>query len=174
MATNRAGDIMISLDKYPHIPHWFSLRQGVAELEKSTIEFKGRSSLPRAVLVFAVIYSLLGDLRSRDILGALEPNFLHDMHVADQRRVYDVDVDPDLVEVSSGKITRAIREHSEIPISNVMIPIQSTVDFEDHLFKVIHIMIRDDLNLIPVLKEGKVVGVVRSVDVFHEVANILL
>lgn len=174
MACKRSGDMMIPLDKYPHIPHWFTLRQGVAELEKSTIEFQERSSLPRALLVFDEKYRLLGVVRRRDILGALEPNFLHDMHVADQRRAFDVEVDPDLVEVSSGKITAAIKDHSKKPISDVMIPIKATVDYDDHLFKVIHIMIRDDLNLIPVINDGKVVGVLRSVDVFHEVANILL
>jgi hypothetical protein len=35
-------------------------------------------------------------------------------------------------------------------------------------------MLTQDLNLLPVLKDHKVVGVVRSVDVFHEVASLLI
>ena len=50
----------------------------------------------------------------------------------------------------------------------------TTVDFEDHLVKVIYEMVDRGLSILPVLKEGKVVGVVRSVDAFHEIAEILL
>jgi predicted transcriptional regulator len=35
-------------------------------------------------------------------------------------------------------------------------------------------MLLKDLNLLPVLKEGSVVGVVRSVDVFREIAKLVL
>jgi predicted transcriptional regulator len=39
--------------------------------------------------------------------------------------------------------------------------------------KVIYEMVDNNLSLLPVLKAGKVVGVVRSVGVLHEVAKIL-
>jgi predicted transcriptional regulator len=48
------------------------------------------------------------------------------------------------------------------------------VDFQDHLAKIIYEMVDRGLSLLPVLKEGKVVGVVRSVDAFREIAEILL
>ena len=32
MAFKRVGDVMIPLDEYPHLPHWFTLRQAL-ELE---------------------------------------------------------------------------------------------------------------------------------------------
>jgi predicted transcriptional regulator len=55
-----------------------------------------------------------------------------------------------------------------------MRPIKETVDYEDHLGKVIYEMVDNSLSFVPVLKEGKVVGVVRTVDVFREVASIVL
>jgi hypothetical protein len=35
-------------------------------------------------------------------------------------------------------------------------------------------MVNSDLSLLPVLKDDKVAGVVRSVDVFHEIARHIL
>ena len=76
MATKRAGDVMIPLEKYPHIPHWFTIRQAVAEMKKSVLEIGGQKSLPRSLLVFDEKYHLLGTVRRRDILRGLEPKFL--------------------------------------------------------------------------------------------------
>jgi hypothetical protein len=35
-------------------------------------------------------------------------------------------------------------------------------------------MVSNDQHLLPVLKDGSVAGVVRTVDVFHEIAQLLL
>ena len=63
MEMKRAGDIMIPLDEYPHLPYWFTLRQATVELEKSEVEIDGRKSLPRAVLIFDEKYQLMGMAR---------------------------------------------------------------------------------------------------------------
>lgn len=174
MTAKYAGDIMIPLEDYPHIPYWFTLRQAVAELEKATIEFRGRKSLPRALLVFDEKYQLLGVVRRRDIMRGLEPKFLRTMPMPHRKQLFDVEVDPDLVDLSSGTIGKAIAEQAELHVSEVMQPITATVRHDDHLAKIIYKMISQDLNLLPVLKNGKVIGVVRSVDAFHEIARLIL
>lgn len=174
MATRRAGDIMVPLQKYPHIPFWFTLRQAVAELEKSVLDVSGRKSLPRALLVFDEKYNLVGVVRRRDILKGLEPKFLRTMSITHRKNLFDIESDPNLVNLSSGKIVDAMREQSDHPVSEVMQPIVSTVDVDDHLAKIVYKMLSRDLYLIPVLKADEVVGVVRSVDVFHEVASLLI
>jgi len=68
MAFKEAGDFMIPLDEYPHIPYWFSLRQTIAELENAELDIEGKKSLPRWVLVFDEKYQLMGTVRRRDIL----------------------------------------------------------------------------------------------------------
>jgi hypothetical protein len=40
MPSKHAKDIMIPLNKYPHIPYTFTLREAVAEMELSVIEVK--------------------------------------------------------------------------------------------------------------------------------------
>jgi CBS domain-containing protein len=174
MIAKRAGEIMIPLDQYPHIPHWFTLRQAIAELRASEIEVRGRKSLPRTVLVFNKTYELLGIVRRRDILRGLEPSFLTGETVVHPRQLFDVSVDPNLSDLSSERMAKSFREQAERPVSDVMWPITVTLDYDDNLMRIIYQMVKNDLSLVPVLKDGGVVGVVRSVDVLHEVSDIVL
>ena len=174
METKGAGDIMIPLDEYPHIPYWFSLRQTIAELDNTVLEIDGRQSLPRVVLVFDEKYQLMGVARRRDILRGLEPEFLTTKSLEVRKEMFDIQVDPNLSELSYDKLLKDIKIQAERPVSHVMQPILSTVDFEDHIIKVIYEMVEHNLSLLPVMKENKVLGVVRSEDLIHEVARILL
>jgi len=174
MEMKRAGDIMIPLDNYPHIPYWFTLRQAIAELENSEVEIEGKTSLPRAILIFDEKYNLTGTARRRDILRGLEPEFLHSHSVEARKTLFDVKVDSNLSELSYDRLIEGLRRQAETRISEVMRPIGETVDYEDHLGKVIYEMVDNNLSFIPVLREGKVAGVVRSVDVFREIARIVL
>jgi CBS-domain-containing membrane protein len=175
MTSKRVGDIMIPLEKYPHIPYWFTLRQAIAELEKSVLDIGGRKSLPRALLVFDEKYQLLGVVRRRDILAGLEPRFMQKTHIDHEKALFDLSIDPDLANFSFDETELdTIREQSGRQIKEVMQSIETSVEFEDHLTKAIYFMLLKDLTLLPVLKQGQVVGVIRSVDVFHEVASVLL
>lgn len=174
MSSKSAGDIMIPLEAYPHIPYWYTLRQAVDVIENATIICGERTSLPRALLVFDDDQQLLGIVRRRDILKGLEPKFLRTMPMTHRKQLFDVEVDPDLVDFSSGRIAKAMQEQAEHKVSEIMQPIVATVRHDDHLAKVIYKMIHWDLNLLPVIKEGNVVGVVRSVDAFHEIAKTVL
>jgi len=174
MHSQRAGDIMIPLQDYPHIPYWFTLRQAIAELQKTSIDVGGRKSLPRALLVFDEKYNLLGTVRRRDILRALEPKFLRTMAMPTRKKLFDVEIDPDLTELTSGRIAQAMKDQAEQPVSDIMQPIVTTVSVEDHIAKLIYKMYSRDLTLMPVMEDNQVVGVVRSVDVFNAVARMLL
>jgi len=174
MEVKRAGDLMIPLDEYPHIPYWFTLRQTIAELENSVLEYEGRKSLPRAVLVFDEKYQLMGMARRRDILRGLEPEFLTQKSLAVRKQMFNVKVDPNLSELSYENLLEDIRKQAERPVSQVMQPVVASVDFEDHMIKVIYEMVEHNLSLLPVMKDNKVVGVVRTVDLIQEVARFLL
>lgn len=168
----RASDVMIPLENYPHIPYWFTLRQAMAEMESSQLEFEGRKSLPRGVLVFDERYQLLGMVRRRDILRGLEPDFMAPAH--HQKQPFDVVVDANLSELSFDRMATGLRERAERPVSDVMIPVKVTVQAEDHFIKVVHEMTRNNLSFIPVLQGGRVVGVVRTVELFAEIARLVL
>ncbi len=173
MENVRARDVMISLENYPHIPYWFTLRQAIVEMEKSEIDRDGRKSLPRAVLVFNEAYELLGLVRRRDILKGLEPKFLIVKPLQYRKKLFDVKVDPNLSLLSSEDLLKGVLEQVERPVSEIMSPIEHTIDYMDHIFKVIYEMNQFKMNLIPVTKDNAIVGVVRTVDIFRRVAKML-
>ncbi len=168
------GDVMIPLEKYPHIPYWYTLRQAIVEMEKSEIDMHGRKSLPRVVLVFNESDQLLGMVRRRDILRGLEPKFLLANPIQYRKKLFDVKIDPNLSLLSSDKLIKGILEQAERPVSDVMIPVEHMANYEDHIFKVIYEMNEHDLSLMPVVKDNHIVGVIRSVDIFHEVSSQIL
>jgi Mg/Co/Ni transporter MgtE len=169
-----AGDIMIPLEEYPHLPYWFTLRQAVAELRAYQLEVQGRLSLPRYLLVFDEKYRLLGYVRRRDLLRGLEPGFV-DGKPADYRaKLFDVELDPNLLEIMSDQWLAHIRERAEKPVTEVMQPIDVTVNADDHILKIIHEMVCHDMSMLPVLRDGKIVGVVRTVEVFQQISTMIL
>jgi len=174
MEIKTAGELMIALDKYPHIPYSYTLRQAIAEFQKWEINVGGRKSLPRVILIFDDHNQLMGMVRRRDILRGLEPMFLAGSQSEISRKLFDVKVDSNIAEFSYEKSLKHMKDHAERPVKEVMFPIVATVDYNDHIMKVISELVGQNVSLMPVLRDGRVVGVVRSVDVFHEISNFLL
>jgi len=174
MENTRAGEIMVPLDRYPHIPYWFSIRQAVAEMETAEIDVKGRKSIPRVVLVFDEAYRLMGFVRRRDILRGLLPSFLSEGASEGGQSPMMAPVDPNLSEVFSDEETVELRDLSDKPISSIMNPIVRTVDYNDHLLKLVHDIVVNNYYMLPVMRDSKVAGVVRSIDVLHHVAKLIL
>jgi len=56
----------------------------------------------------------------------------------------------------------------------VMQPISATIDHADHLMHAVSAFVEHDISLLPVLKDDRVVGVVRTVGVFNELAKLVL
>ena len=174
MHTKTAGNLMVPIEKYPHVTNSATLHEAVETIEKAVLDSYGRKSLPRALLVVDDEYKLLGIVRRRDIMRGLEPRFLQNIPVDYQKKVqYEIEVDPNLAEISFAKVEEIFQEKAERPVSKVMLPISATINYNDHLAKIVHTMVSNNLALLPVLKDQKVVGVMRSVDVFHEIAKLL-
>jgi len=174
MPFKRVGDIMIPLDEYPHLPHWFTLRQAVAELKGAQYKVGGQIASPRSALVFDEAYRLLGYLRRRDILRGMEPRYLSNDKLHLKFQDIEMHPDPDLWELSFDQTVKVLRERSERKISDVMQPIVTTLESEDSLMKALLGFVEYDLSLIPVLRDGKVAGVVNTVGLFHELEQLIL
>jgi predicted transcriptional regulator len=176
MIKKRAHDIMIPITKYPNIFRGLTIREAIAEFEHAYVNVDGQMSLPRALLVIDENHNLLGMVRRRDILKALEPRFMQPMPHHHQKELIDIEGDPDLVALSAGRVMKTIVAQASQKIDDIMLPadLMFTADYNDHIAKIIYVMAIKDLNLLPIMQKGKVVGVVRSVDVFHEIAHLLL
>ncbi len=171
METKRAKDLMIPLEKYPHIPCWYTLLQAMEEMEKHQIEFHGRKSLPRAMLVFDLDSSLRGIIRRRDILRGLEPDFLTANPFQYSKKLFDVEIDPNLINLSYDNMIDEFKKRAERPVTDVMLPSEVTVNYMDHIMKIIYLIVKNNRSLLPVIKDNLVVGVVRSVEVYREITH---
>jgi predicted transcriptional regulator len=106
-------------------------------------------------------------------MRGLEPKFLATGSLEYRRKLFDVEMDPNLPEMSYGEIIAGIRKRADRLVGDFMIPIKATINHDDHLTKAMYEMVDQNTSLLPVLKDDDIVGVVRSVDVLSEVARIL-
>ncbi|MCP4674748.1 MAG: CBS domain-containing protein [Deltaproteobacteria bacterium] len=166
-------DIMVPLDKYPCIPGTLTLRDAMKEMSVQ-IQRKGQTTLPRVALVFDESFSeLLGLLRRRDIMRGLEPRFMVGGSLDYSRKLFDVEIDPNLSELSYDKIVSRIRTRADRLVKDFVLPITLTVNHDDHIMKAMNEMVDQNSSLIPVLESGRVIGVVRSVDILGEISLIV-
>ena len=106
-------------------------------------------------------------------MRGLEPSFLVSQPLEYRKKLFDVALDPNLSELSYDRSVKGIRAQANRPVTDVMRPIEATIDAEDHVGKAVYEMVSLNVSLIPVLHEGNLVGVIRSVDVFRELADLL-
>lgn len=170
----RVGEIMIPLDEYPHLPVWSTLGEAIKIMHSSEIEARGRKSLARVVFLFDLDGSIAGIVRRRDLMRGLEPRFLVSQPLEYRRKMFDVEVDPNLSELSSGKVVKGVRERASRPVTDVMRRIERTIDFNAHIIHAVYEMVNNRSAILPVIQNDKVVGVIRTVDVFHELAELVL
>jgi CBS-domain-containing membrane protein len=158
-------DLMISLEDFPHIPYWFTLRQAMAIVREAVGKFAGAFE-PRAVLVFDEKYQLMGILTLRNMIKGLEPTFLQETSL--------VASDPNLTVLLGDLLGPNMRAASQRPVNEVMCPIQVTVDASAPVGKALSLMIQENVGFLPVMRAGKVAGMVRLSDLFNEVAQLVL
>ena len=174
LETLRIGDIMIPIGDYPSISPESTLKEAIAEMEQAQLKVDGRTSLPRVLLVMEFTGELVGTVRRRDIMRGLEPKHLVTQPLNYRKKLFDVSIDPNLTELSYESIVKGVREQASQPVRSVMRPIQIALDFSDHIIKGVYEMVGYGMTLLPVMKDKKVVGVVRSVELFRELAHIVL
>lgn len=166
-------EIMVPLEQYPCIPDTLTLGDAIMEMAVQILREK-QLTLPRVAMVFdESLTDLRGMLRRRDIMRGLEPQFLVGGSLEYRRKLFNVDIDPNLSELSYDKMVAGIRKRAHRLVREFMIPIRATINYDDHIMKAMNEMVDQNVSLLPVLKDDTVVGVVRSVDVLSEIALIV-
>lgn len=166
----KSRDIMVDIFDYPHIPYWFTIKQALGIIEVSLASTKKRPE-PLAILVFDEKYNLLGTLGLKDIVKGLEPRFLTPTTKA---QVHDED-ESGLAMLWETLFDTGSKTIEERPVSEVMIPARHFVIPDDPITKAAYLMIRNDLVILPVLEGGKkFVGLVRMLEIFHELSKAML
>jgi signal-transduction protein with cAMP-binding, CBS, and nucleotidyltransferase domain len=154
-------DLMIPLEDYPHVPYWFTLGQAVLIVREAAIKFEGAFE-PRAMLIFDEKYQLLGILTLKDLVKGLEEELLKGK-------------DPDRDILSWEELVGPeLKNQAQKPVSEVMSPFKVTVNTGNSLAKALALMLREGVERIPVLEEGRVAGLVRLSDLFREISEALI
>ena len=167
MSNKLVRDVMVPLEEYPRLTQEHTLRQAIDEMGKVKV-------LKRVALVFdSKSRDLVGMLRRRDIMRGLESRFLTGGSLDYSRKLFDVEIDANLSELSQDKIVARIRKRAGRMVRDFMIPITATIEHDDHIMKAVCEMVDQNTSLLPVLKDGNIVGVVRSVDVLNEIAAMI-
>ena len=166
-------EIMIPLADYPKVSDHFTLRKAIKILSAAQeLVAGGRKSLPRMVLVLDPDDKLVGVVRRRDILRGLVPKYLLGEKPHYQKVLFGVAVDPNLAELSIDSVIAGMRERANHPVSEVMRPLRLSINHDDHIIKAVHEMVTTNRAILPVVRQGRVVGVLRSLDVFRELARL--
>jgi predicted transcriptional regulator len=172
----RVGDVMIPLADYPKVSFNCSLCKAIQVLEQAQLEVRGRKSLPRVLLVLDDKDRLVGIVRRRDILRGLEPKYLSAQPVQHRKKLFDISADPHLSALSGGRLVHSLREQAHRPVSEVMVRLDAVVQCDEPVMVAVYEMVSRNLAVLPVVCDqgDRVVGVIRSVDVFRELAPVVL
>jgi CBS domain-containing protein len=165
-------DIMEDIFKFPHIPYWFTVKQSIGIIKHAFLESHA-SPYVMEVLVFEEQYNLVGTLSLNDILKALEPRF---MQVSTRAQGYSEEVEEvDLSVIWAKRIESESIELSQRAVGDYMTPVKYFVEPHDPVTKAAYLMIHHDLQLLPVLEnKKKLLGIVRIIDIFNYIAEIVL
>ncbi len=172
-ATLLARDVMVPLDKYPSVTADDTLAKAAIALSEWHIDMQGSVSMPRIVLVLSEAGELVGVVRRRDILKGLAPSFLVAAMSDHPEMMFDVQVDPNLTEMLSDRAAEKLKEKSEMTVGEIADPIEVTINADDPLIRIIQEMVRHDQAILPVLVDGHVAGVVRTIEVLRSVADMI-
>jgi CBS domain-containing protein len=117
----------------------------------------------QSLLVVDAEGRLEGLIAMLDILTGIEPPFMREAeHLA--ALTWD------------GMFDDLVRKAQNRTVAEAMVPVEQleAVEPDDRLMTVVELMVRMQQRRLPVVEEGKVIGIVRLYDVFHEVARTML
>ncbi|MEW6071562.1 MAG: CBS domain-containing protein [Planctomycetota bacterium] len=174
LETLTVGDIMIPIADYPKVPPEATLREAMLVMEAAQIVVAGRSSLPRVLLVMKDHAQLLGHIRRRDVMRGLEPKFLLTKPLEYRKKWFDVGIDPLLSELSAERLVKEIRERAERPVTDILLPMKGSILTSDPIMTAYYEMQGLGVPLVPVMTGDRVLGVVRTVEIFRELARLVM
>jgi CBS-domain-containing membrane protein len=110
-------------------------------------------------------------------MRGLEPDYLRqeslDATVSYFLGEYEADLSALTHGLTRSQVLEGLRKQGDRSVADVVRPIAVTLRPQDPMLKAVYEMVSHNLSLIPIVEAGQVLGVVRSVDVLHELAGLL-
>ena len=161
-------EISVPISDYPNIRDGASVKDAFLILKNNFEKGKGY----RSILVMDERNQLKGSLSLVDLIKAVEPQFLK-ITKPDAYQGISMEY-PALSLIWQELFSKECKEEAKKPVKRVMSPVQATVTLEDPIAKAAYLLIMTNSRILPVLDKDKVIGVVRLVDVFKEIADVVL
>ncbi|WP_347487954.1 CBS domain-containing protein [Desulfoscipio sp. XC116] len=154
MQNKAAADIMLPIEDYVTIEENATLYEAIKALQQAMHSKGGAWHGHRSVLVLGRGGHLVGMLTMRGLLRAAG--------------LKELDNDPQIKAESWGwYYINAMRKETKIRVKDVMRPLALfTVDYQAPVLDVALALLKHGVNSMPVLRQGKPVGIVRTMDVF--------
>ncbi|HHW42443.1 CBS domain-containing protein [Desulfofundulus thermobenzoicus] len=156
MTEKLVKEIMIPVSEYATVYSHDPLLKAIRVLRESFHrDEKGVVGGHRSVLVLDENNDLVGILTIRTILKAIEVQ----------------SIGPSWASLFAGPV---IKSGLNMPVREVMRPVlKPSVRVNDTVTRAIHVLLRSQVNILPVMDQGKVVGIVRSIDFFEIIGEVL-
>lgn len=166
----KVRDLMLGVFEYPHVPYWFTVKKALTIFKQAFLESESKT-YPHVLFVFNEKYDLMGIVTLNELIKGVQPK-VKGFTIKDADVLY-IDEEA-VVDVESSLFLSEIKEATEKTISDIMIPAKLFVTPETTVVKAAFLMFHRNLPILPVVENKKFVGVVRLIDVFAELVNIIL
>jgi predicted transcriptional regulator len=173
MKTILVKDVMVPVSAYATVSTEATLYDAVLALEKAQAEFDQDRYRHRGILVYDENAAIIGKINQTAILRALEPkyeqfdmprsrypfapNFMKSLFA--QYDLWNKPLDDICKKASQKRVEEFMERFDEGEI----------VEEETSLNEAIHMLVVGQLQSLLVTREGKITGILRLTDVFHEV-----
>jgi DNA-binding response OmpR family regulator len=167
----KVEEVMIPLAEYSTLNENQTVAEGIAELKKSFTPQIHTSRIMetghRSLLVFDGAGELKGILSIMDLLAGIMPRYLTapKPSMADSLQYSPM--------FWTGMFTREARHLASTKVGDLMSPTPPTIDARANLMEASYMMVHNRCRRMIVVKDGKVVGVIREQDLFFELERVL-
>ncbi len=167
----RAGDIMIPIEDYTTIDPDSTVKEGIKSLRESFERAVSTSRIMetghRSIVVLDRDGKMVGILSIRDLIAGILPEYLS----APKPSMADSIVYSPMF--WSGLFTSQVKVLSQKKIREVMSDAPPTVSEDTNLMELAYLMYKEEHRRVAVVREGKVVGIVREQELFFEMNKII-
>lgn len=169
MNEKKIRDIMVPLDNFLIVSPSDSFKNAVTTLKKA-IGSAGATGTDQTTLLVYENNALIGLISSRDLIKAIEPQFLK----GNTYRGWAVGNEWQIPVFWEGLFTERTQEALDNKtVRDILRPVPYVIDADDPIIKAVYGMTRYMVNILPVTEDGRTIGMIGSQEVFHEISNLV-
>lgn len=177
MESTRVRELMVPVDRYCTMTVDATLYEAVVKLERARIESEADGRPFRAILVLDRAGKVVGKLSQFDVLRSLEPRY---SEVEDLRRVSGFGITAEYLrsmmetfELWQAPLADLCRKAVDMKVGDLLrSPLEGEIiDQEATLNQAVHQFVVGHHQSLLVTSEEEIVGILRLVDVFHEITE---